>query len=236
MQAHRLRRSRKAAEWITGGSQAGGKRRGGTHRRGGDPAGSLDETTDPRQKAQAAFVGAEQAKAPASGVLEGSVCVGPVQVSARIEVIQGYHDPTFETTQIKVQIRAASEPEFRQRLATLFEASREGKIERLFRALAVNPRIPPRKDECTETFIAALASTLLTQRDQSKDKYLFYVITKPWYPSPRMPGFFLCDPCAELACPESASLGSICPPVCESPVENRGDKALVAIDKGSIVR
>ena len=67
------------------------------------------------------------------------------QLKAQEEDIQVCHDPTFETTQIKVQIRAASEPEFRQRLATLSEAVREGKIDRLFRALSVDSEDLPKK-------------------------------------------------------------------------------------------
>jgi hypothetical protein len=129
--------ARKAAEWIR---EAAG-------REGKDEAELIDEegirqvlneTTDPRDKAQQLFSVLNKRRYPLLESWKARVAAARSQISAKEKDIQVSHDPTFETTQIKVQIRAASEPEFRKRLATLCEATREGRIERLFRALSVD--------------------------------------------------------------------------------------------------
>ena len=135
---------RKAAEWIR---EAAG-------REGRDEAKLIDEeairqilneSIDPRQKAQLLLSVLNKRRHPLLESWKARFASARSQLSAQEKDIQVSHDPTFETTQIKVQIRAASEPEFRQRLATLSEAIREGKIERLFRALSVNSEDLPRK-------------------------------------------------------------------------------------------
>ena len=50
------------------------------------------------------------------------------------------HDPTFETTQIRIQLQAASETELIERLEQLSQAAREKKIQMLFLALSVNEK------------------------------------------------------------------------------------------------
>ena len=136
--------ARKAAEWIR--ETAG--------REGRDEAELIDEeairqvlneTTDPRQKAQLLFSVLNKRRHPLLESWKARFASARSQLSAQEKEIRVSHDPTFETTQIKVQIRAASEPEFRQRLATLSEAIREGKIERLFRALSVDSEDLPQK-------------------------------------------------------------------------------------------
>lgn len=136
--------ARKAAEWIR---EAAG-------REGRDEAELIDEeairqvlneTTDPRQKAQLLLSVLNKRRHPLLESWKARFASARSQLSAQEEDIQVSHDPTFETTQIKVQIRAASEPEFRQRLATLSEAIREGKIERLYRALSVDSEDLPKE-------------------------------------------------------------------------------------------
>jgi len=136
--------ARKAADWIR---EAAG-------REGRDEAELIDEeairqvlneTTDPRQKARLLFSVLNERRYPLLESWKARFASARSQLNAQEEDIQVSHDPTFETTQIKVQIRAASEPEFRKRLATLSEAAREGKIEELFRALSVDSGEPPKK-------------------------------------------------------------------------------------------
>ena len=102
----------------------------------------LNETADPRRKAQLLFSQLNKRRFPLLESWKARFASARSQLGAQERDIQVFHDPTFETTQIKVQIRAASEPEFRQRLETLSEAARQGKIERLFRALSVDAEDP----------------------------------------------------------------------------------------------
>jgi hypothetical protein len=136
--------ARKAAEWIR---EAAG-------REGKDEAELIDEeairqilneTTDPRQKAQLLLSVLNKRRHPLLESWKARFASARAQLSAQEKDIQVSHDPTFETTQIKVLIRATCEAEFRQRLATLSEAVREGKIERLFRTLSVDSEDLPKK-------------------------------------------------------------------------------------------
>lgn len=131
-----VQESRKAAEWIR--EIAG--------REGRDAAELvhdeeilliLNEKGDPRQKARRLLKVLRRQRHPLLESWRARF------VSARSQItqdrgIQISHDPTFETTQIKVQVQAASEPEFNRRLATLSEALRQGKIEGLFQVLSVD--------------------------------------------------------------------------------------------------
>ena len=136
--------ARKAAEWIR---EAAG-------REGKNEAELIDEeairqvlneTTDPRRKARLLFSVLNKRRYPLLESWKARFASARSHLSAQEKDFQVSHDPTFETTQIKVQIQAASEPEFRQRLATLSEATREGKIERLFQALSIDSENSPKK-------------------------------------------------------------------------------------------
>ena len=125
--------ARKAAEWI-GDSRPGGR----------DEAELIDEeairqvlneTTDPRQKAQLLFSVLNKRRHPLLESWKARFASALSQLAVQEKDIRVSHDPTFETTQIKGR-SGRPEPEFRQRLATLSEAIGEGKIERLFRALS----------------------------------------------------------------------------------------------------
>ena len=138
--------ARKAAEWIR--EAAGREDRDPAELIGEEAIRQvLNETTDPRQKARLLFSVLSRRRHPLLDSWKARFASARSQLSVREEDIQVSHDPTFETKQIRVQIQAASEPEFRQRLATLSEAAREGKIEGLFRALSVDSEDPPKKDE-----------------------------------------------------------------------------------------
>jgi hypothetical protein len=97
----------------------------------------LSETTNPRKKAQRLLSALRSRRFPLVASWEARTASIRSQISTKDKGIQVLHDPTFETTQIKVQIQAASAPEFRQRLETLWRTAREGKFERLFQALTV---------------------------------------------------------------------------------------------------
>jgi len=136
--------ARKAAEWIREAAGREGKEEAELIDEEGIRQ-VLNETTDPRDKAQQLFSVLNKRRYPLLESWKARVAAARSQISAKEKDIQVSHDPTFETTQIKVQIRAASEPEFRKRLATLYEATREGRIERLFRALSVDSEDLPEK-------------------------------------------------------------------------------------------
>jgi len=97
----------------------------------------LNETTSPQQKALRLFSALRNRRYPLIESWNARFASARSQISAKNKGIHVTHDPTFETTRIKVQIQATSAPEFMQRLETLSEAAREGKIERLFQALSV---------------------------------------------------------------------------------------------------
>ncbi len=131
-----VQEARKAAEWIREAAGREGKDEGAlideeAIRR------LLNESTDRRHKARRLLAALNERRHPLLESWKARFASVRSQISGRDQGIQVSHDPTFETTEVKVQIRAASEPEFNQRLATLSEASREGKITRLFQALTV---------------------------------------------------------------------------------------------------
>jgi hypothetical protein len=102
----------------------------------------LNETTSPQQKAQRLLSALRSRRFPLIESWNARFASARSQIIAKDKGIQVAHDPTFETTRIKVQIQATSAPEFRQRLEALSEATREGKIERLFQALSVESSDP----------------------------------------------------------------------------------------------
>ena len=137
--------ARKAAEWIRDAAS----REGRTEAELIEDEGIrqiLNETGDPRQKARLLLSELNGLRHPLLESWKARFASARARLTARDRDIQVFHDPTFETTQIKVQIRATSEPEFRQRLAALSEAAREGKIDAIFRALSVDPEDRPEKD------------------------------------------------------------------------------------------
>ena len=131
-----VQESRKAAEWIR---EIAGREGRGTADLVQDEEvlRIINENADPRQKARRLFAVLTRRRHPLLESWRARFLSARSQISAQDRGIQVSHDPTFETTQIKVQIQATSEPEFSRRLAALSEAARQGKIERLFRALSV---------------------------------------------------------------------------------------------------
>jgi hypothetical protein len=105
----------------------------------------LDGTADPRHKARLLFTLLEKRRYPLLASWKARFAAARSRLGVQEGDIQVSHDPTFETTLVRVQILAASEPEFKQRLETLSEAAREGRIEGLFQALCVNAEVPSKK-------------------------------------------------------------------------------------------
>jgi ParB-like chromosome segregation protein Spo0J len=134
-----LQESRKAAQWTLEAAAREGK---GTSDFLEEvvPRPVLSETTSPQQKAQRLFSALRNRRYPLIESWNARFASARSQISARDKGIHVTHDPTFETTRIKVQIQATSAPELRKRLETLSEAAREGKIEGLFQALSVDSR------------------------------------------------------------------------------------------------
>jgi hypothetical protein len=136
--------ARKAAGWILEAARREGKRTLEIIEE--ETAGSgLNEATNPRGKAQRLLSALRGRRYPLVASWEARFASARSQISARHKGIQVSHDPTFETTKIKVQIQATSSTEFTQRLEALCETAREGKIDRLFQALSVESDDPPRK-------------------------------------------------------------------------------------------
>ena len=129
--------ARKAAEWIIEEASREGKTEAELIEND-EFKQIMNETTDPRQKARLLLPALNRRRYPLLDSWKARFTSARSQVTGRETDIQVFHDPTFESTRIKVQIQANSEPEFRQRLAALSEAAREGKIEQLFRALSVD--------------------------------------------------------------------------------------------------
>lgn len=105
----------------------------------GDEAiqGILKEGTDPRRKARLLFSHLSRQRQPLLESWKARFASVRSRITAQDESIRVSHDPTFETTQIRVQIQASSEDEFDRRLTLLADALRQGKIRRLFEALSV---------------------------------------------------------------------------------------------------
>jgi ParB-like chromosome segregation protein Spo0J len=99
--------------------------------------GVLKEQTDPRRKARLLFDALSRRRYPLLESWKDRFASVRSRLSPQDRGIRVSHDPTFETTQIQVMIQAASEPEFRERLAILSEAAEEGTIEELFQTLSV---------------------------------------------------------------------------------------------------
>jgi ParB-like chromosome segregation protein Spo0J len=97
----------------------------------------LDQATGLQQKAQRLFSALRNRRYPVIESWNARFASARSQISAKDKGIHVTHDPTFESTWIKVQIQATSAPEFRQRLETLSEATQQGKIEELFQAMSV---------------------------------------------------------------------------------------------------
>ena len=136
-----LQESRNAAQWTLEAAAREGKGTSDFLEEVVAPP-VLNETTSPQQKAQRLFSALRSRRFPLIESWNARFASARSQISAKDKGIQVTHDPTFETTRIKVQIQATSAPEFRQRLESLSEAAREGKIEGLFQALSVESSDP----------------------------------------------------------------------------------------------
>ncbi len=136
--------ARKALEWIR---EAAGRENRGETEILLDPAIAPcpGEAKDSRQKARLLLSGLSKRRHPLLEAWRDRFESARSGISARDKGIQVSHDPTFETTRVTVQFRAASELEFRQRLESLSEALRKGRIETLFDALSVEPGGSPKK-------------------------------------------------------------------------------------------
>lgn len=136
-----LQEARKAADWMFEAS-----RREGTHAAQWIAEEviprALNGTAGPRQKAQRLFAELHRRRYPLLESWKARFASARSGIGARDEGIEVSHDPTFETTQVRVQIRAGSAAEFRKRLETLSDAVSQGKIERLFQALSVTSDDP----------------------------------------------------------------------------------------------
>ena len=97
----------------------------------------LNEATSTQHRAQRLFTVLRNRRYPLAESWKARFASAWSQVNAQDKGIRVIHDPTFESTWIKVQIQATSAPEFTMRLETLAEAAREGKIEGLFQAMSV---------------------------------------------------------------------------------------------------
>ena len=130
--------ARKAAGWILEAARREGKHTLEVIEAEAVRSG-LSKATHPRAKAQRLLSALRSRRYPLVAAWEARFASARSQISARDKGIQVSHDPTFETTRIKVQIQATSAIEFRHKLEALCKTEREGKINRLFEALSVQP-------------------------------------------------------------------------------------------------
>lgn len=128
--------ARKAAEWILETARREGQGPLELLEEEGARCG-LGENTKAREKAQRLLRALHLRRFPVLASWEARIASIRSQIRAKDKGIQVFHDPSFETTQVKVQILAASASEFRGRLETLVETVSEGSFERLFQALSV---------------------------------------------------------------------------------------------------
>jgi hypothetical protein len=128
--------TRKAAEWILETVRREGRGPLEFIKEEASRCG-LNEPGNPREKAQRLLSALRGRRFPVVASWETRVASARSQITEKDKGIQVFHDPTFETTQVRVQIQAASAPEFHQRLKSLCETSEEGKFEGLFHALSV---------------------------------------------------------------------------------------------------
>ncbi len=138
-----IQESRNAAAWI----------REIAAREGKEPEELIDEQTiqeafngasAPRERARRVLALLNERRHPLLESWRARFAIARSRISGPEGGIRVSHDPTFETTRIGVQIQAASETEFNQRLAILSEAAEQGKIAKLFQALSVDPEEPSR--------------------------------------------------------------------------------------------
>lgn len=131
-----LQESRKASEWILEAARREGK---DPEELIGEEAVRcvLEEKAAPREKARTLLSILQSRRRPLLTAWKARFATACGQFAADDKGIRVSNDPTFETTEIRVQIQARSEPEFRQRLETLSGALQDGKISRLFQALSV---------------------------------------------------------------------------------------------------
>jgi hypothetical protein len=133
-----LQESRKAAQWILEAAAREGKGASDfLEEVATRPV--LNEAASPQQKAQGLFSALHTRRYPLIESWNARFATVRSKISAVDRGIHVTHDPTFETSRIKVQIQATSAPEFRQRLETLSAAAQGGTIEELFDAVSVDP-------------------------------------------------------------------------------------------------
>ncbi len=99
---------------------------------------ALSERSEPRQRASRLLSILRELRYPLMESWKARFASAQSQISGRDSGIRISHDPTFETTRLGIQIQAASESEFNERLGILNEAAGQGKITRLFEALSVD--------------------------------------------------------------------------------------------------
>jgi hypothetical protein len=136
--------ARKAADWILDAARREEKQAAAIIEDANREI--LGDPGDPRSKARRLFAILSRRRYPLLESWKARFASARSKVGEREEGIGVSHDPTFESTQIRIEIRAASEPEFRRRLAKLSGALEEGRIRSLFEAVSIEPDPSPKKD------------------------------------------------------------------------------------------
>jgi hypothetical protein len=131
--------SRQAAEWILdlrnrAGSEAGEKQ-GAVERLCEDLA---REGIPPRQRAQSLVTLLRQLKFPLLESWREHFEEACLQAGLRQPGVRVSPDPSFETTEVRVELRVRSETELAAAIEHLSRASRQGKTRALFEALATD--------------------------------------------------------------------------------------------------
>jgi ParB-like chromosome segregation protein Spo0J len=99
----------------------------------------------PRQKAQPLLSVLRNRRYPLLESWKERFASARSQLGSEDKGIRVSHDPTFETSEIRLQISARSEAELSERLEILSCSLQEGKIRRLFQALSVQPEQEQKK-------------------------------------------------------------------------------------------
>jgi glycosyltransferase involved in cell wall biosynthesis len=131
-----LQESRKAAEWI---HAVGLRDWGDPFKYMEDPAltNILQASMPARQKAGRLLSALRKRRFPVLETWEAKVAAAHSQLGVKDKGVQITHDPSFETTQIRIQIQGKSRDELGHKLERLHRAIREGRMDPLFQALTV---------------------------------------------------------------------------------------------------
>ncbi len=132
-----LQESRQASEWILDTARADHVEPGELMKE--EPLGPLPaDDTPPRQRAQKLLSFLRSKRYPLLESWKERAASAISQTGVRDKGIRISHDPTFETSQVRIQIQAGSGADLKNQLVQLTEAMQAGRIEKIFQALSVD--------------------------------------------------------------------------------------------------